>query len=72
MAARLRLPFSRDARRRPRRAPRADGPRTLLPESELPGPPALRDRPDGELTARLDAARSRLRQAIPPQPAEDR
>jgi hypothetical protein len=59
-AARERL---QDARRRRRSAPRADAPDTIVPVA-----PAA---PDEPLTpSRIDAARARLRLAIPPRADE--
>ncbi|MBI5106920.1 MAG: hypothetical protein HZB46_18390 [Solirubrobacterales bacterium] len=54
------------ASRRRRRAPRPDGPRTILPEV-----PSAAASPAGPFDARLDAARARLRAAIPPPADED-
>lgn len=49
-------------RPRHRRRPRPDGPTTILP---------MIDRPSGDLSpARIDAARDRLRAAIPPRTDE--
>lgn len=57
-SVRAALPWVRPPAARRRRAPRPDAPTTILPVIE---------RPSGDLSpARIDAARDRLRAAIPP------
>ena len=48
---------------RPRRRRRADGPRTIIPLDDASAPAPRLDAP---FASNLDAARERLRQAIPP------
>jgi hypothetical protein len=51
--------------RRRRRAPRSDGPRTIIPVDDVPAP-------SGDPFAQsVDAARERLRRAIPPVTDDD-
>lgn len=68
-------PAADEARpRRRRRAPRADGPRTIVPLIEdEPRPSWLRaDAPEpNPFALKLDAARERLRREIPPVGDED-
>ena len=49
---------------RPRRRRRAGGPRTIIPLDGAAGPAA--PRPDAPFASQVDAARERLRRAIPP------
>jgi hypothetical protein len=56
-----------DQPRRRRRRPRPDAPRTIIPLAEGgAGPSALRADAPAALARDLDAARERLRRAIPP------
>jgi hypothetical protein len=56
-----------EAQPRRRRAPRADGPRTIVPvDDETATPSWLHRRPSTTMSLDLDAARERLRRAIPP------
>jgi hypothetical protein len=65
-----------EAQPRRRRAPRADGPRTIIPIDDDATPSWLHtapaETPSPSFEMNVDAARERLRRAIPPVADDDR